>query len=86
MKPDQVRSPRDKLQDLNVVYTNATEGWSVAEIHWLHDDGPRPRVGMRWDGADGELGNPQSTGYPTWFLLPEGEIADMVLAHVRGLT
>ena len=35
---------------------------------------------IRWNGSGNEpgMGNPQSHGYPTWFVLPD-EIAEMVL-------
>jgi len=73
MDPANVVSPREKLRNLRIIHTNPDEAWSVAEFEWFHeDDGEwRPRVGVRWDGARGELGNPQSSGHPTWFLLPE---------------
>jgi hypothetical protein len=46
---------------------------------WLEQDGTkRRRVGIRWNGCENELGNPRSTGYGTWFLLPENLIAEFV--------
>lgn len=87
MRPEEVLSPRDRIRGLRVTYTNRDEGWSVAEMEWCHRDTGlwRWRVGMRWDGAEGELGNPQSSGYPTWFLVPEGEITRMIFEHATKL-
>jgi hypothetical protein len=87
MQPDLVRSPKERIRELRVIYTNREEGWSIAEIDWYHrsDDEWRWRVGMRWDGEEGELGNPQSSGHPTWFVVPEGEISDIILERGRAL-
>lgn len=87
MRAEDVHSPRDRIRDLQVIYTNRNEGWSIAEMEWRHEDSGewRWRVGMRWDGEDDELGNPRSSGHPTWFLVPEGEIADMISAHAQHL-
>ncbi len=87
MKPEMVRSPKKWVHDVHVIYTDDTEGWSVAELQWLHqeDNQLRPRVGLRWDGLEHEIGNPQSSGHSTWFLLPEGAISEMVLAHAQKL-
>lgn len=39
------------------------------------------RIGVRWNGGEGEgVGNPQSRGVATWFILPE-PIAAMVEAN-----
>ena len=87
MLPDLVRSPKERIRELRVIYTNREERWSIAEIDWYHrnDDEWRWRVGIRWDGEEDELGNPQSSGHPTWFILPEAEIGPMILEHGRTL-
>ena len=44
-------------------------GWSFAELKW-HD---KTSYAMRWNGgtkASSPLGNPQSRGIATWFILP----------------
>jgi len=78
MRPEDVDSPREKLSNLTVVHNAAAEGWSVATFMWLHEDGLRRRVGIRRNGDDGEVGNPQSRGVATWFVLPENLIAAFV--------
>jgi hypothetical protein len=87
MRPEQVLSPQTRIRGLRVVFTNSDEGWSIAEMEWRHHGTGewRRRVGMRWDGAEGELGNPQSSGHPTWFLVPEGDISQMILEHGESL-
>ena len=87
MNPELVLSPQDRIRHLRVICTNYDEGWSVAEMEWRHRDSGewRWRIGMRWDGAEGELGNPQSSGHATWFLVPEGEIARMISEYAEGL-
>jgi hypothetical protein len=42
-------------------------GWSVAELEWDGSDA----VGIRWNGGGASMGNPQSRGVPTWFILPD---------------
>jgi len=54
-------------------------GWSVAELVW---DG-QPAVGIRWNGDGENVGNPQSRGVPTWFILPE-VLAKKVVEAVRS--
>jgi hypothetical protein len=87
MQPHQVLSPQDRIRNMRVIFTNPDEGWSIAEMEWRHHDTGEwhSRVGMRWDGADDELGNPQSSGHPTWFLVPEGEISGMILEYGERL-
>ena len=43
-------------------------GWALASLVW---DG-KPSLALRWNGDDdNRLGNPQSRGIPTWFVLPD---------------
>ncbi len=38
---------------------------------------------LRWNGDGDEespVGNPQSLGLPTWFILPEGKITEAILS------
>lgn len=85
MRPEDVRAPKDRIRNPRVIYTNPDEAWSIAEMEWRDTDTDRwsLRVGMRWDGREGELGNPQSSGHPTWFLLPEGEISHFALQYAE---
>ena len=71
MKPELVISPKGRWRLGEVIYRD--EEWSVAEGQW--DGGPNGRwhdvLAIRWNGKEGELGNPQSRGLPTWFILPD---------------
>lgn len=60
--------------------------WALIAV--LEDEGPgesalavgrwdnEPRLAMRWNGdnEDNPIGNPQSRGLPTWFVLPDSYI------------
>lgn len=78
--PAQVRSPKGAVTHLRVLHDGGEqlsdhplwEGWSIAELEWYET----PTLAIRWNGSttsDGvsEVGNPQSRGNPTWFILPE---------------
>jgi hypothetical protein len=69
--PSQVLSPKGSIKNLNVLYDGGENGWSLAEMTW---DGI-PVLAMRWNGGSNNgspsIGNPQSRGVPTWFVVPE---------------
>lgn len=84
--PNQVVSPKRMLANLQVIYNGGEGGWSLAKMSW---DG-ESAIGIRWNGdspdtAPPSKGNPQSSGHPTWFILPK-EIAWMVAAFVQELS
>jgi hypothetical protein len=82
--PQTVRSPRNRVGDVDVLYNSSEHGgWSVARLEY--DDEP-DRIGIRWNGTDGEsgIGNPQSRGMPTWFVVPD-ELAAVVRDRVEQL-
>ena len=79
VKPDLVLSPKSSVSDLEVVYDGGEESWSLAKLKW----GGREVLGLRWNGGSQDprfpgIGNPQSRGVPTWFVLPD-EIGDVVV-------
>ena len=68
VNPHNVTSPKDRWVRGKVLYNK--HGWSVAEGEW--DD--KPVLAIRWNGdRRSRKGQPQSRGYPTWFIVP-GEI------------
>lgn len=78
-------SPKGRVEELKVIYDGGEESWSLAKMKW---DGENA-VGIRWNGGSEDkkfpgIGNPQSRGVPTWFILPE-EVARVTLALVRTL-
>lgn len=39
-----------------------------------------PVLAMRWNGQpDNPIGNPQSRGLPTWFILPAGDYSEAII-------
>lgn len=86
IKPEKVISPQKRLYDVQVVFDGGDASWSVAKIKW---DG-KDAVGLRWNGSNHgkgpfpNNGNPQSRGYPTWIVLPDG-IDQLVLKYVKKL-
>ena len=78
--PNQVRSPKGAVSHLRVIYDGGEHaagssewaGWSVAELEWYEE----PTMACRWNGSTAnddvsEIGNPQSRGNPTWFIIPK---------------
>ena len=64
--PNDVKSPKNRWKFDTVLYNK--NGWSVAEGQW---DG-EPVLAIRWNGETShDKGQPQSRGYPTWFIVPE---------------
>ena len=71
MDPQGVRTPKNRLSgDIEVLADTGERGWSICRFIW---DG-KTRMGIRWNGSfnsEENMGNPQSRGKPTWFILPE---------------
>ena len=87
MDPENVNSPKRRWRLHRVLHNTGTgeNGWSAAEGQWEDDDGVWSAVlGIRWNGnSDAEIGNPQSRGCATWFIVPtelEGAIRAAILA------
>ena len=82
VEPATVWAPKASIRSVEVLYNQGQGRWSVARVVW---DGVE-RVGIRWNGAeDGPgIGNPQSRGNATWFILPE-ELESVVLDKVDEL-
>jgi len=67
MKPEDVRSPRAHWTLIDVLYDGGDDEHALAIGEW---DASRV-LAARWNGKAKEIGNPQSRGLPTWFVLPE---------------
>jgi len=82
VKPATVLSPRDSIEELQVLYDAGAGRWAAASMKWDGVD----RLGLRWNGSDGQLGvgSPQSRGHPTWFIVPE-ELDGAVRLEVERL-
>ena len=74
--PETVDSPKAHWMLRRVLINHGDGAWSLAKGTW---DGDEVYV-IRWNGSSNEpgMGNPQSHGYPTWFVSPD-DIAEMVL-------
>ena len=85
-KPQEVVSPKRHWRTGEVLYDGGEGQFSVAEGQWENDDGRwGDALGIRWNGKAGaEVGNPQSRGRPTWFVLPP-EIENAVRQAIVGL-
>lgn len=86
--PAMVLAPRSSVRSVEVLYNSkGSGGWSVARVRWEGPEGVTECVGIRWNGSDESpgIGNPQSRGNATWFILPE-ELEAAVLEKVDDLT
>ena len=82
--PETVTSPKKSLSaEPRVLYNGGPGHWSAASLEFRG----RERLALRWNGKDGEagIGNPQSHGKPTWFVIPE-ELDQVVRARIKGLS
>ena len=83
VEPATVLAPKASVRSVEILYSTGNGGWSVASVGWEGSE----RVGIRWYGAeDGPgIGNPQSRGNATWFILPE-ELEKAILDKVDDLS
>jgi hypothetical protein len=92
IKPDKVNSPkshwllRKVLHDGGQPSSHAGSGWSAAIGQWKDSEhGWTEVLALRWNGnKDNPLGNPQSRGLPTWFIVPP-ELAPAVRSAIVDL-
>ncbi|MCK5942910.1 MAG: hypothetical protein KAI24_13115 [Planctomycetes bacterium] len=85
--PERVTAPQDHWELGHVVLDDGPSGIAVALGTW---DG-KAVLAARWNGEDeagSTLGNPQSRGKPTWFVLPRvfalGVVQAIAQLHVGG--
>ena len=85
VEPATVWAPKASIRSVEVLYNSTPGGpggWSVARVNW---EGAEDRIGIRWNGGDGPgIGNPQSRGNATWFILPD-ELRDVILSRIDDL-
>lgn len=66
--PENVTSPKQRWSLIKVLHDGGEGDYSIALGRWDNS----ACIGMRWNGVEGSpIGNPQSRGLPTWFLVPE---------------
>lgn len=84
-----VTSPKDCVDNVRVIYDGgAVKGeFSVAVLEWQGN----PCIGIRWNITERELynpdkqsgkvicvGEPNSRGYATWFILPDSFLTELL--------
>jgi hypothetical protein len=87
--PSKVLSPKKNVKNVSVLYKgDAVPGeYSVAKLEWNGND----VIGIRWNITENEvhdkdkisgknvcLGEPNSHGYSTWFILPDDLIGKLI--------
>ena len=82
VSPQEAKSPKDKIKNLNVLIDNGQDDWALSKFDWKGN----PSYGLRWNGNDYKkgLGNPQSSGHATWVVLPEEIVAILKKDPVIG--
>jgi len=89
--PSEVTSPRQKWALIAVLDEGGAGQTALAVGLWEK----KPVLAIRWNGsAENPIGNPQSRGLPTWFVVPDkyrdailqaADLQDEKLALTRGL-
>jgi len=82
--PNTVRSPKDRVKSVEVVYDlgPVSGSWSVARINW--DE--KTVIGIRWNGdSESSKGLPQARGNPAWFIVPD-ELRDAILDAANAMS
>jgi hypothetical protein len=76
IEPGNVTSPRRHWTLLVVLDKGEAEDIALCVGRWDNN----VCLGMRWNGSDeNPLGNPQSRGIPTWFIIPAGQYANAII-------
>ena len=82
VEPQTVRAPKASVRSVEVLYDQGPGEWSVARIDWEGSE----CIGMRWNGGEGPgIGNPQSRGNATWFIVPQ-PLQQVVLEKAEELS
>lgn len=72
----EVISPKAHWGLIDILDDRGSEDVAIALGKWDQ----QPVLAMRWNGsAENQIGNPQSRGLPTWFVLPAGEISEAII-------
>jgi len=91
--PQDVTSPQDRWNLNCVVYDGGPGNIAVALGQWNENENENTVIAIRWNGnsrAHEEVGNPQSRGHPTWFILPNdfgvAVIKELMVKRAAGNT
>lgn len=84
VEPATVWAPKASIRSVEILFNSkpgGPGGWSVASIDWEGSEA----IGIRWNGESGSgIGNPQSRGNATWFIVPE-ELKEAILTRIDDL-
>jgi hypothetical protein len=81
VEPTMVWAPKASIRSVEVLYNRGPGQWSVARVVWEGKE----KIGIRWNGDNGPgIGNPQSRGNATWFILPD-ELEETILSKIEDL-
>ena len=84
VEPATVWAPKASIRSVEILYNSkpgGPGGWSAASINWEGSEA----IGIRWNGEEGSgIGNPQSRGNATWFILPN-ELQEVILNRIDDL-
>jgi hypothetical protein len=91
--PQDVVSPQDCVDSVIPLFdggTNSISAFSIARVTWQGND----CIGIRWNINEREwddpnkksgkiicIGEPNSRGYPTWFILPNKLLLDLLIGN-----
>jgi len=76
IEPNNVTSPRRHWTLLMVLDSGSAGEIALCVGRWDDD----PCLGIRWNGTEeNTLGNPQSRGISTWFIIPAGNYANAII-------
>jgi len=79
--PAEVTSPKRQWRLIQVLHDRGEDGAAVAIGLWEE----KPVLAMRWNGnGKNRIGNPQSRGLPTWFIVPD-DFKPAILARLQEL-
>lgn len=93
--PSKVISPKKNVKNVTVLYDGGTGHgcYSVAKLKWNKKD----VIGVRWNVSENEvnnaekisgkkvcLGEPNSRGYSTWFVIPDALLIVLIKGGENG--
>jgi len=77
VQPDAATSPRRNWSIIKILEAGTAESMAVALGRW---DG-EPVIGLRWNGSEeAPIGNPQSRGLATWFIIEKGQYTNAIIS------
>jgi hypothetical protein len=77
--PEDATSPKRNWSIIKILDKGEEESMAVALGKW----NGVPVIGLRWNGtAENPIGNPQSRGLATWFVLEQGRYTEAIISSL----